>query len=63
MLRGVERSRGLGDPNVPLSVLTGVQLVPRSPKRVEGDFSEVRELRILVSRRAEFSRELRPAGR
>jgi hypothetical protein len=49
-------SRGLEDPKLPLSTPTGVQLVRTSSKRVEGDFSEVRELRILVSTRAEFSR-------
>ena len=31
----VEPSRGLEDPNVPLSAPTGVQLVPTSPKLVE----------------------------
>jgi hypothetical protein len=32
-------SRGLEDPNVPLSVPSGVQLAPTSPKLVEGQFS------------------------
>src|SRR5215208_727057 len=38
----VEPWRGFRDPIVPLSVPTGVQLSPTSPKLVEGRFSELR---------------------
>jgi hypothetical protein len=38
----VEAQRGLKDPNLPLSVPTGVQLAPTSPKFMKGMFSEVR---------------------
>jgi hypothetical protein len=37
----VGHSRGLEDPNVPLSAPTSVQLAPTSPKLVEEEFSEV----------------------
>ena len=37
----VEPSRGLADPNVPLSAPSGVQLAPTSPKLVEGEFCEL----------------------
>ena len=36
----VQGSRGLEDPNLPLSAPTGVQLAPTSPKLVEGEFCE-----------------------
>jgi hypothetical protein len=39
----VERSGGLGDPKLSLSVPTGVQIAPTSPKRVEGVFSEAHQ--------------------
>jgi hypothetical protein len=42
----VEPSRGLEDPKLPLSVPTGVQLAPTSPKLVEDAFCEVRQERI-----------------
>jgi hypothetical protein len=45
----VEPSRGLEDPIVPLSVPTGVQLSPTSPKLVEGRFSELRLAGVLGS--------------
>ena len=45
----VERSRGLEDPNLPLSVPTGVQLAPSSPKLVEGEFCELRLYGVLGS--------------
>jgi hypothetical protein len=38
----VEPSRGLQDPNLPLSDPTGVQLAPTSPKFAAAGFSEVR---------------------
>ena len=38
----VERSRGLEDPNLPLSVPTGVQLAHTSPKLVKDEFPDVR---------------------
>jgi hypothetical protein len=37
----VESSRGLEDPKLPLSVPTGVQLAPTSPKLVEGELCEL----------------------
>jgi hypothetical protein len=37
----VEGSRGLEDPKVPLSIPTGVQLVPTSPKLVKGELCEL----------------------
>src|SRR5687767_10922584 len=37
----VERSGGLELPNLPLSILSGVQLAPTSPKLVEGEFCEL----------------------
>jgi hypothetical protein len=42
----VERLRGLGDPNVPLSIPTGVQLAPTSPKLMEGSFCDVRRQKV-----------------
>jgi hypothetical protein len=42
--RCVEPSRGPEDPNLPLSVPTGVQLAPTSPKLVEGEFCELLRL-------------------
>ena len=37
----VDPSRGLEDPNVPLSTPTGVQPAPTSPKLVEGELCEL----------------------
>src|SRR5918995_5464656 len=37
----VERSRGLEDPNLPLSAPTVVPLAPRSPNLMVGDFCEL----------------------
>src|SRR5215203_1283179 len=45
----VERLRGLEEPNVPLSTPTGGQLAPTSPKLVEGEFYELRLVRLLRS--------------
>src|SRR5215203_3338199 len=44
----VERLRGLGDPKLPLSTPSGVQFAPTSPKLVEGAFSEVRFVGVLL---------------
>jgi hypothetical protein len=40
----VEASQGLEDPNVHLSIPSGVQLAPTSPKLVEGGFCELLRL-------------------
>ena len=45
-----EASRGIEDPNLPLSTPTGAQLALTSPKLVEGRFSELRLDRVLGSR-------------
>jgi hypothetical protein len=52
----VEPSRGLDDPNLSLSALTGVQLAPTSPKLVEGEMCELLRLYgVLRSSHATFA--------